>query len=534
MTEKEYLAQREALIENESTHDRALPALLKLMEEEDTFSREFWHFKIDQYLYGQYPDFQRIYDAYREGKAFTDIYDLDLESTLTTTPDVSDNLPLPEIPDGHFSDNLPNNTHTGSTLFVDGKVYVSYEGHLTDPYIASFDVENHVWDGPYKAGHSTLSKNGRKIDSHGRPALQVNGDGHFHIVFGGHGGEWEDGLNPMSFDTPHAGGRMLHVATEKPGDISSWIQKDDISPFASYTKIMKMGNGDIYFFTRAGTHKSPWIYYKMENGSQTFGEPVKITWPTISEGDPVDVDTFYINPKKVSDTEILITFLWHICNFREIHNKVHYSRINTYYMKLDTSDDTFYNVEGKKLEVPITKKIADTYALAYDSEATGETSFSTEPLPDQDGKPSAAYIALGQGYREWRMVQYQDAEWVHSLPMPGTESRTLIDENGKPVKRIFDLERIESKDKSKTAAVLYTDDNGNAAFGIASTSSELGTVGQDWKVDKVFASVPKSRMEFQAVRNDDGKAEAIILNIRKGKAQRLYLWHDGQFWPTNK
>lgn len=187
-------------------------------------------------MYGQYPEFQSIYDAYAKGKSFTEIYDLLKKS----------------------------------------------------------------WEGPFKAGSSDLSKGNRKLDSHGRPIIEMDALGHIHIIFGGHGGEREDGLNPLSIDTPHAGGRMKHVVSVRPNDPSEFVEVFDISPFASYTKSYKMGNGDIYFFTRAGTHKSPWIYYKMTSGSQRFNEPVVITWPTVQINDPIMVDTFYINPVKVS------------------------------------------------------------------------------------------------------------------------------------------------------------------------------------------------------------------------------------------
>ena len=530
VSEEDYNAQKAAFIEKHSQEDPTIPALHELMEKEDTFSRDFWRFKIDQYLYGRYEDFKPIYDAFRESRSFEEIYGLDLEATNAAKEPPPANIPA--IPAGHFTDNLPGNTNTGSTRFADGKVYIAYEGALTDPYIASYDIAADVWDGPYKAGHSTLSKNGRKVDSHGRPALEINGDGHFHIVFGGHGGEWEDGLNPISYDTPHAGGRMLHVASTKPGDISSWEQKEDISPFASYTSIMKMGNGDIYFFTRAGTHKSPWVYYKMKNGSQTFEAPVKITWPTPQKEDPINVDTFYINPKKVSDTEILITSLWHVCNFREYHDKETYGRLNTYYMKLDTSDDTFYNVEGVKLPLPITKEVADRLILAYDSEAAGETCFSTQPLPDQDGRPAAAYEAKGPGYREYRMVAYENGQWTHGLPMPGTETRTLVDADGQPVGVIFDLVKMEAGAASM-AAVTYLGPNRETVFAIAKSSPEIGVQGQDWKVEQTFISLSKARMQMQAVRDEEGAAVAVVLNVRKGAAQRLYLWHDGQFRPRD-
>ncbi|WP_200357576.1 BNR-4 repeat-containing protein [Pelagicoccus mobilis] len=534
ISEEDYLQQRAALIEKHSKDDAALPALHKLMEAEDTFTKEQWLFKIDQYLYGNYKEFQPIYDSYREDRDFNEIYDLDLETAIAAKP--APPQKYPEIPQGYFSENLNGNTNTGSALFVDGKVYIAYQGHLTDPYIASYDTQNGTWDGPYKAGHSTLSKNGRQVDSHGRPSLEINGDGHFHIIFGGHGGEWVDGLNPISFDTPHAGGRMLHVASTKPYDITGWEQKDDISPYASYTATCKMGNGDIYFFTRAGTHKSPWVYYRMKSGSQSFEAPVKITWPTVSEGDPIDVDTFYIKPAKISDTEILVTFLWHVCNFREYHNKEHYSRTNTYYMRLDTTDGSFYNVEGRKLELPITKKKADKYTLAYNSEATGETCFGTRPLSNQNGRPAAAYEAKGPGYREWRMVTYEDGKWTHGLPMPGTEEHTVVDTKGKRIKSIREIFPMKKDGRTDKAAVVYRGSKGETVIAAAKRINKKDSEGQHWKLKKQQTTVSGARIQTQPVRDESGDAVALVVNIRKAGSQRLYLWHDGQFRanPTQK
>ncbi len=530
MSEQTFLEQRAALIEMHSKHDTTFAALQRELETENSFSSEYWRWRIDQYLYGQYNEYQPIYDAYTEGKAFNEIYDLPAE---TVHPASEEPAKLPEIPDGFFTDNLPGNVRTGWTHLADGKISIAYQGYLTDPYIASYDLENDKWDGPYKAGHSTLSKNGRRVDSHGRPALEQDSDGYFHIVFGGHGGEREDGLNPFSIDTPHAGGRQKHVVSERPNDISSFLEKDDITPFASYTAMFKMGNGDIYFFTRAGTHKSPWMYYKMKSGSQTFEPPVFITWPVPRKDNPIDVDTFYLRPKKVSDTEIIITYLGHICNFKEVHDRTHYSRINTYYMKMDTTNDSFYNVENKKLSLPLTRATSDELTLAYDSEKNNETCFSTRPLVLEDGRPAAAYEAMGPDYREWRMTVYEDGSWTHSLPIPGTQSRSLKDAAGNEIERIQDLEIIEGHGEVVTAAVLYENEQGESVFAIAKSSSATGAEEQDWIVQREYFTVSQSRLAMQAVRDEAEKAIALVLNVRKGASQRLYLWYDGEFRPNN-
>ncbi|WP_371193876.1 BNR-4 repeat-containing protein [Glaciecola sp. SC05] len=525
INEQDFFDKRTALIIKHSHHDKTFEAL----QQEESFSREYWRWRVDQYMYGQYPEFQAIYDAYTEGKTFLQIYDLPEEQL---GPEWQEPNRLPEIPQGDFSGNLPGNAHTGWHKLVGDKLYITYQGHLTDPYVASYDLKSHKWDGPYKAGHSTLSKDGRKIDSHGRPIIEVDSQGYIHIIFGGHGGEREDGLNPLSIDTPHAGGRMIHVVSTKPHDLSEFVEKDDISPFASYTKSYQMANGDIYFFTRAGTHKSPWLYYKMKNGSQTFEPPVKITWPTVHQDNPILVDTFYINPLKVSDTEIVITSLWHECNFKEEHNKTHYNRLNAYFMRLDTTTDTFYNIQNKALDLPVTLAAANRYTLAYDSEAAKETSFGTRPLVLKDGSYALAYEARGEGYREWRMASFNDGTWQHGQPMPGTANRRLLDTRGNDIKAIQSLEALTANNGIANAVVVYKNAKGESVFALArsidSTDKPEDETKETWMLTDEYFKVAGARIELQTVKGQTDENIAFVLNVRKGASQRLYLWHEGK------
>jgi hypothetical protein len=529
MNEEAFFKKRDALIIKHSHQDTTFAALQKAMETEDTFRSEFWRWKSDQYLYGQYTEFQPIYDAYKEGRTFVDMYDIPIEVLIA--PAEEPPAKLPSLPEGYFSENLPGVRDPGWSHYRDGKIYVCYEGDLTDPYIASYDTATGDWDGPYKAGHSTLSKNGRKRDSHGTPSMQQDDDGYFHIIFGGHGGEPEDGLNPLSIDTPHAGGRFIHVVSDKPNDISSFSEKHDVSPFASYAQTCKMANSDIYFFTRAGTHKSPWIYYKLKNGSQTFEPPVIMTWPTPHKDDPITVDTFYIKAVRASDTDILVTSMWHVCNFKEFHTSKHDDRFNAYYMRLDTRDDTFYNVEGEKLTLPIIKSNADKQTLVYDSERDGKIVNTTRGLVLEDGTPAMSYELRFPTPREWKMATFEHGKWTHSLPMPDTEEQSLVDAKGNPIDTIIKIEVLTTDRKSATAAVIYKNHKKETVFAIAKSSKKTGIKGQDWNVEKAHLSLSSSGMQMQAVRDEAGEAVGVVVNVSKGNARRLYLWHDGEIRP---
>ena len=519
--ENDFYKQRAAFIATNSKNDNVFSALKGQIEPKNPESAQYWQWRIDQYMYGQYPEYQQIYDGFKEGKKFENIYPLVKEDLgpKKTLPDA-----LPKLPKGHFTENLPGNPHRGWQYLDGDTLYITYQGKLTDPYVASYNLVTQEWKGPFKAAESTLSKGDRKIDSHGRPIIEMDSNGYLHIVYGGHGGEREDGLNPLSIDTPHAGGRMLHVVSKKPYDISEFEYVDDISPFASYTKSYKMGNGDIYLFTRAGTHKSPWVYYKMPAGTKRFEKPVIITWPTPQSDEPINVDTFYINPLKISDTEIAISFLWHECNFLEIHDKETYARINAYYMHLDTTSGLFFNAQGENIDLPITIDVANDKMLAFDSTDKEETPFGTSPVILKSGQPAVAYEARTKAYREWRMAAFTNGQWQHSLPMPDTVNRTLKDEENKSISNILDLIVLGTPSGKHTAVTVYRDADDKTYFSTVESSN-----GTDWKVVNAHLALDNTRIQMEAIKDDAGLNIGVILNIKKGAAQRLYLWHDGAF-----
>lgn len=531
MNEKTYLNQRAALIVKHSHNDKTFDTLRKAMQSEDTLSAEFWLWKIDQYLYGQYTEFQPIYDEYTKGKSFLDMYNIPNDPFIAQEEPSKSKLQA--LPEGYFSGNLPGDRAPGWSIYADGKIVIAYEGDLTDPFIASYDIENDKWDGSYKAGHSTLSKNGRKRDSHGKPALVQDDDGYFHIIFGGHGGERDDGLNPLSIDTAHAGGRFTHVVSDKPNDISSFSVKDDVSPFGSYAEVVKMDNGDIYFFTRTGTHKSPYVYYKLTKGSQTLEPPVMMTWPTPHKDNPMLVDMFYVKTFKASATDIIVTSMWHLCNFKEAHTAKHDDRFNAYYMRLDTRDDTFYNAKGEKLTLPITRAIGDQKTLVYDSVADGTIVNDTRGLKLDDGKPAMSYELRFPEPREWKMATFTDGKWKSGLAMPNTTSRTLVSNEGKPIENILKLEQITNDGETAGAAVIYRDNKKGTVFAIANSNDEAGIIGQDWKVESEHITLSgKGGMQMKIVKDELNKVVGVVVNVSKGNSRRLYLWHDGKLRPN--
>lgn len=267
----------------------------------------------------------------------------------------------------YFANNGFGNTITGNEgEHYKGITYVCYQGPLEDPYVAAYDHKHKKWIGPYKAGTSLLGKTQtKKIDNHGKPTLVVDGEGYIHIVFGGHGGTKDLGKNTLG--NYHAG-KQIHVVSKKPMDITSWEVVDNISPFGTYSQFLKMDNGDIYLFYRHGAHRSNWVYQISKDNCRTFSPLVSIVKTKQIEGtveNPVIMDSWYLSFTQGEGNDVIVAYNYHVCKGPHHDGERH----NCYYMKFDTDNEQWLNVEGEILELPITKEYADTMTLVKN---TGE------------------------------------------------------------------------------------------------------------------------------------------------------------------
>lgn len=265
----------------------------------------------------------------------------------------------------NFASNALGNPVTGNAgEYYKGVTYVTYQGPLEDPYVAAYNHKTKTWTGPFKAGTSLLGKTpGKKTDNHGKPTLVVDGNGYIHLVFGGHGGTPAIGENPLG---NYHDGKQIHVVSKNPLDISSWETVENISPFGTYSKFIKMDNGDIYLFYRHGAHRSNWVYQLSKDNGKTFSEPISILKTKKIDGtqeNPIIFDSWYIHFSKGQGNDIIAAYNYHVCKGPNHDGERH----NVYYMKFDTHKGLWYNVEGEQLLLPITKEQADASTLVYNT-----------------------------------------------------------------------------------------------------------------------------------------------------------------------
>jgi hypothetical protein len=322
----------------------------------------------------------------------------------------------------YFADNGYGNPvstlqHPAAEHF-NGVTYVAYQGPHEDPYVAAYVHATGKWIGPVQAGVSAMGKSPDQIDpaeldNHGKPALVVDRQGYLHLVFGSHGGDPKYGQNPLGEFFMGTKGRMTHVVSLKPGDISAWRVVDNVPANGTYNQWVKLANGDLYLFYRHGGHRSDWVYQKSVDDARTLSAPVSVLKHKVSADSPTVNDSWYAWFDLGKGDTITASYIYHPC----ANPKHSAHRNNTYYMQLDTRSGQWSNVQGERLTLPVTKETADKHTLI---EATGtvRTTHGTCHV-DAQGWPHVVFPAS----REVRYYRWDGKAWQNPVVVAASAGR---------------------------------------------------------------------------------------------------------------
>ena len=335
--------------------------------------------------------------------------------------------------DNGFGNPLSTLQHPSGEYF-EGVTYVAYQGPHEDPFVCAYSHDEDTWQGPFRAGVNPMGRHIEPmtpdaVDNHGRPAMIVDAAGYIHIVFGGHGGSWIHGFNTLG---TWGRGRQIHVVSKRPRDITEWEVLDNISPFGTYSQFVKMDDGDIYLFFRHGAHHSDWVYQKSEDNGRSFSAPESILKHKAMDGNLFVHDTWYAWFGRGLGDTITASYIYHPCGFWFWHTKERYF---CYFMQMDCTNGAWESVRGDVLSVPVTKAVADSKTMIWDSGL--ERSNRGTCRVDSEGNPHVFFQQDGQiKYYRWLGEHWQapvvvtpdggdgDLEVVSSQ-----EVRMLVDEN---------------------------------------------------------------------------------------------------------
>ncbi len=417
-----------------------------------------------------------------------------------------------ELPDSvdYFTDNGYGNPvaliQHPSGEYYRGVTYVTYQGPMEDPYVASYHHETGKWTGPYKAGTSVLGKKAKtKIDNHGKPAMIIDDAGYIHLVFGGHGGLESYGENPLG--NTHLG-KMIHVVSKKPLDISSWEVLENIPPFGTYNQFVKMDNGNIYLFYRHGAHRSNWVYQKSTDNGRTFAPPVSILKTKPCKKVKAH-DAWYCWFLKGKKDTISVGYNYHLCKEKAHDGERH----NGYYMAMDTKDHLWRNVKGEKLTVPLTKEYADRMTLVID---TGDLwSVRGVAALDSTGYPHVTFtIGEGMGLKHGGPKQINHYRWTGKKWTSG----------GCPDLPVADGDIRVSSSNNLDLLLSHKDDNkiGEVAWWHSTDG------GKSFKKGKILMQGKRTGFAITSFIRNAHPDALVVVGGKKGKSDftKMYLLGD--------
>lgn len=398
---------------------------------------------------------------------------------------------------------------------VNGVTYVSYQGPLEDPYVASYDHEKGEWSGPFKAGVSAMGKDPnrrKKIDNHGKPTMIIDDEGYIHIFYGGHGGTLEaHGENPLG---NHHYGENKHAVSKRPYDVTEWEDLDTIPPFGTYNQAVKMDNGDIYLFYRHGAHRSDWVYHKSTDNARSFGPAVSFLKHKRRD-DLKAVDSWYAWVGRGEGDDIIVSYDYHLCwdGGAGVNGRGHTTeRHDVYYMVFDTKTGIWTNIQEEVLEMPVTREYADEKTLAA---RTGDLwTFNGSTHLDSKGYPHIAMNIgedLGEktgGPKRTSHYRWTGEKWVGGHSIVQVESRGDFLVNS-PEELSY---LLAYKEEDHGVVAWWRSEDGGEAF--SKGPEVLRREGAGWAMTSI-------------IRNSIPEARVIVAEKQKGSDwHRIYLLGD--------
>lgn len=278
------------------------------------------------------------------------------------------------------------------------KGYCAFQDTKGRPVVMAYDIQARSWDGPVHASQFGLGK-----DAHGNPSICIDRQGTIHIFYGCHGGP------------------MKHTASAKPYDIKTWQERSLPTARATYPQSMRLADGSLFLFYRAGGHMEPWSARISKDNGATFSDVEKVIEMRLDPPDRLaaayagtcpgaegkTVHCFWVHKDDNAARVARGTpHPWRPLKYPGLHEAVY--RYNMYYVVRD-AQGTWRNIEGKNVELPVSKAYADAHCLVYDSgdEFTG-IGF---PFVDAQNRP---YVRFRTGVGDWKAGGKTIRPW-HSL-----------------------------------------------------------------------------------------------------------------------
>ena len=271
-------------------------------------------------------------------------------------------------------------------VVADGKVFCAFQDTRGRPVVMAYDITGIKWSKPVTASEFGLGK-----DAHGNPSICIDRKGYIHIFYGCHSRA------------------MRHTKSVRPFDITTWREQSAPTQRATYPQSMIMADDTICLFYRAGGHMEPWTLQTSSDDGATWSPKEKVIEMRLEPRDHLaaayaaiipgaegrTIHCFWVhkddNAARVRGDK---KHPWRPLKYKGLHEAVY--RYNQYYIRRDAAG-VWRNVEGRKVELPVSKAFADEHCLVFDS--GHEFTNIARPIVDADNRP---YAVFKYGVGDWK------------------------------------------------------------------------------------------------------------------------------------
>ncbi len=241
-----------------------------------------------------------------------------------------------------------------------GRTYIVFPDENMDPVITCYDHAKQEWSGPVRVGANPLSK---QRDSHGNPALLIDRSGYLHVFYGCHATA------------------MKYARSARPESIDSWVAMPDPAPCATYPQVMRMSDGTIFLFYRAGGHCDDWVYRTCNDAGTEWSQATAVI-----RGVPPR-DAWYASFIPGPGDTVHVGFVWKDdTNGLKAPGPEFTHRYDAFYMRKDP-DGTWRSAAGVRLTLPLAKEDANSLCKVYDSLADKQFTGACSVGVDSQGEP---------------------------------------------------------------------------------------------------------------------------------------------------
>lgn len=234
-----------------------------------------------------------------------------------------------------------------SAVSAGGRVYCAFQNSKGRPVVMAYDVVAQAWSGPVTASQLGLGR-----DMHGSPSLYIDRQNHLHLFYGCHTGP------------------LRHARTLRPEDITKWKTMPAPAPRATYPQALRLADGKLCLFYRAGGHPEPWTVRTSDDDGLSWSAPQRILEMRLDPEHARAAAYAHFFPGR-DGTTIHCFFSYKEDDRRRWPPKYlglakAVYRFNIYYVRRDAGG-VWRNAGGDAVALPVSKAQADAKCKVHDS-----------------------------------------------------------------------------------------------------------------------------------------------------------------------